>query len=67
MNPALPLTFNRLRQALAGVIVFALLVLVALLAWYYGSGRWEEPYDGVVTTLRGWQYSLSHLIRFPWD
>ncbi|MRH91676.1 hypothetical protein GFY24_30270 [Nocardia sp. SYP-A9097] len=67
MNPALPRTFNLLRRALAGAIVSALTVLVLLTAWTYAGGGWAaEQYDAV-RTLHEWQYTISHLVPFPWE
>ncbi|MCX4090756.1 hypothetical protein [Nocardia sp. alder85J] len=67
MNPVLPLTVNLLRRALAGAVVLALLVAVALTVGYYASGGWATPQHDIVHTLQRWQHTISHLVPFPWQ
>ncbi|WP_067654752.1 hypothetical protein [Nocardia harenae] len=67
MHPGLPPTFIMLRRALAGAIVFALIVL-ALLALLYGlSGLWQTPFQDTLAALEECQYVISHLVPFPWE
>ncbi|MFC3966171.1 hypothetical protein [Nocardia jiangsuensis] len=67
MNPGLPPTYIVLRRALAGAIVFALIVLAVLAALYAASGLWQAPFHDTLAALEECQYVISHLVPFPWE
>lgn len=66
MNPALPRTYNLLRRALAGAIMSMLTVLVLLTAWTYAGGGWAATQYEAVRTVQEWQYTIAHVLPFPW-
>ncbi|MQY27692.1 hypothetical protein [Nocardia aurantia] len=67
MNPALPQTFNLLRRALAGTILATLLGTALLTAAYYATGGWAAAQLDAMDTVRQWQFTISHLVPFPWQ